>query len=153
MRYVIAYRSYLLAYSLFWPPSSIVGIAWRSVADPDPDPSDPFVIGPLGSASGSVSHKYGSGSGSGSFHHQANIVRKTLMSTFEWLLYDFLSLKKNVNVPMFRIRRIRMFLALPDPHPDPLVRGTDPSIRIASGSVPKCHGSATRWHPLTLLVR
>ncbi len=29
-----------------------------------------------------------------------------------------------------RIRRIHMFLGLPDPHPDPLVRGTDPRIRI-----------------------
>jgi hypothetical protein len=38
------------------------------VPDPDPhldlDPLDPYVFGPLGSASGSVSHKYGSGSGS-----------------------------------------------------------------------------------------
>jgi hypothetical protein len=25
-----------------------------------------------------------------------------------------------------RIRRIRMFLSLPDPHPDPLVTSTDP---------------------------
>ncbi len=30
----------------------------------------------------------------------------------------------------------------PDPNPDPVVRGADPTIRIsASGSVPKCHGS------------
>jgi hypothetical protein len=34
------------------------------------------VFGPLGSASGSASHKYGSGS-----FHQAKIVRKTLIST------------------------------------------------------------------------
>jgi hypothetical protein len=32
-----------------------------------------------------------------------------------------------------------MFLGLPDPHPDPLYRGTDPRIRIR----PKCHGSTT----------
>jgi hypothetical protein len=32
-----------------------------------------------------------------------------------------------------------MFFGLPDPHPDSLVRGTDP--RTASGSVPTCHGS------------
>jgi hypothetical protein len=31
--------------------------------------------------------------------------------------------------PVFRIR-ICMFLGLPDPHPDPLDRGTDPRIRI-----------------------
>ncbi len=31
-------------------------------------------------------------------------------------------------MPVFRFRiRIRMFLGLPDPHPDPLVRGTDPT--------------------------
>ena len=28
------------------------------------------------------------------------------------------------------IRRIRMFLGLPDPHPDPLVRGTESRIQI-----------------------
>ncbi len=54
------------------------------------------------------------------------IVRKTLISTVLWLLYDFL--------PVFRIRirirRIRMFLSLPDLNPDPLDRGTDPRIRI-----------------------
>jgi hypothetical protein len=38
---------------------------------------DPDIFGPPGSASGSVSHKYGSGS----FHHQAKLVRKTLIST------------------------------------------------------------------------
>ncbi len=36
---------------------------------------DPYVFGSPGSASGSVSHKYGSGSGS--FHHQAKLVSKT----------------------------------------------------------------------------
>jgi hypothetical protein len=44
--------------------------------------------GPPGSASGSVSHKYGSGSGS--FHHQAKIVKKTLISTGLGLSYDFI---------------------------------------------------------------
>jgi hypothetical protein len=38
------------------------------------------------------------GSGYGSFNHQAKIVRKTLISTVLWLLYDFLSLKNVVNV-------------------------------------------------------
>ncbi len=37
-----------------------------SVADPDPDPSDPYVFGPPGS---------------GSFYNQAKIVRKTLIPT------------------------------------------------------------------------
>ncbi len=83
-----------------------------SVADPDPNP-DPYVFGPPGS--GSISQMYGSGS----FNHQAKIVRKTLISnivTSQWLL----SVKNDVNVPVFRIRiRIRMLLGLPDPHQDP----------------------------------
>ncbi len=64
-----------------------------SVADPDP-----HVFGPPGS--GSTSQRYGSGSGScsgsgsGSFYHQAKIVRKTYFVT----LFDFLSLKNDVNV-------------------------------------------------------
>jgi acetyl-CoA acetyltransferase len=33
------------------------------------------------------------GSGSGSFYHQAKKVRKTLIPTALWLLFDFLSLK------------------------------------------------------------
>ncbi len=41
--------------------------------------------------------------------------------TFLWLI---LSLKKNVNAPVFRIR---MFFGLPDPHPDPLVTSTEPA--------------------------
>jgi hypothetical protein len=87
---------------------------------------DPYhVFGPPGSASGFVSHKYGSGS----FHRQARMARKTCFVTSLrlFIFYD-------VNVPVFRIRiwirRIHMFLGIPDPHPDPLVRGTDPRIRI-----------------------
>jgi hypothetical protein len=41
------------------------------------------------------SHIYGSGS----FYHQAKVVRKTLIPTVLLLLYDFLSLNKDVNVP------------------------------------------------------
>jgi hypothetical protein len=54
-----------------------------SVADPDPnpDPKDPYVFGPPGSESGSISQRYGSGSGSGSFNHQAEIARKIFIST------------------------------------------------------------------------
>ncbi len=36
--------------------------------------------------------------GSGSFYNQAKIVRETSIPTVLWLLYDFLSLKKDVNV-------------------------------------------------------
>jgi hypothetical protein len=76
-----------------------------SVADPDPDPvypPDPHVFGPPGS--GSTGQRNGSGSGScsgsgsGSFYHHAKIVRKTLIPTIFFTLFDFLSLKNDVNV-------------------------------------------------------
>jgi hypothetical protein len=44
-------------------------------------------------------HQYLYGSEYGSFHHQAKIVRKPLISNFLGLLYEFLSLKNDVNVP------------------------------------------------------
>jgi hypothetical protein len=56
----------------------------------DPDPYDPYVFGPPGSGSGSVSQR----NGSGSFYHQAKIVRITLIPTVCSVLcpiYDFLS--------------------------------------------------------------
>jgi hypothetical protein len=63
-----------------------------NVADPDP-----YIFGPPGSRSGSDSQRYGSGSGS--FYHHAKIVRKTWIPTVLLLLFDFLSLKNDVNVP------------------------------------------------------
>jgi hypothetical protein len=51
------------------------------------------ILGPPGS--GSASQRYGFGSGS--FYHQAKIARKTLIHLF--CDFDFLSLKKDVNVP------------------------------------------------------
>jgi hypothetical protein len=58
---------------------------------------DPYSInfGPPGSES--VSQWYGSDTRS--FHHQAYTVRKIYISTVLKLLYDFLSLKNDVNVP------------------------------------------------------
>jgi hypothetical protein len=69
----------------------------NSVADPEPNPdrSDLYVFGPSGSGSGSISQR----SGPGSFYHNGKIVRKTLISTVLLLLFDFLSLKNDVNVP------------------------------------------------------
>jgi hypothetical protein len=63
-----------------------------SVADPNQDPPDPYVFGPPGSGSSSQRN------GSGSFYHQAKIIRKTLISAVLWLLFDFFSLKNDVNV-------------------------------------------------------
>jgi hypothetical protein len=71
----------------------------------NPDP-DPYVFGPPGS--GSINQRYGSGSGSinqryrsgsRSFYHHAKRVRKPLIPTALWLLFDFLSWKNDVNVP------------------------------------------------------
>jgi hypothetical protein len=59
-----------------------------SVAD-----TDPYVFGPPGSRSESVSQIFGSGSES--FGNQAKIVRKTLIPTVLLLLLDFLSLKND----------------------------------------------------------
>jgi hypothetical protein len=96
-------RCLVLHYRWFRQSLAVLGIRIRRIC---------YVFGPPGSAFGSVSHKYRAASGS--FCHR-----------------DFLSLKNDVNVPVFRIRiRFRMFLALPDPHLDPLVRGADPRIRI-----------------------
>jgi hypothetical protein len=67
----------------------------RCVADPNPDPPDPHVFGPPGSRSGSISQKYGSRS----FYHLVKIVRKALIYNVLCLLFDFLSLKNDVNVP------------------------------------------------------
>jgi hypothetical protein len=47
-----------------------------------------YVFGPSGSRSGYISERYGSGS----FYHQAKVVRKTLIPTVFWVLFDFLSL-------------------------------------------------------------
>ncbi len=46
-------------------------IVVSSVADPNPDPSDPYVFGPPGSGSGSNSQRYGCGS----FYHQSRIIK------------------------------------------------------------------------------
>ncbi len=63
-------------------------LASTSVPDPNPDQ---HVFGP----SGSICQRHGSGS----FYHQAKIVRKTSIPTVLRLLFDFLSLKNDVNVP------------------------------------------------------
>jgi hypothetical protein len=68
-----------------------------SVADPNPDPSNPYVFGPPGFGSVFISQRHGSRSGS--FYHQATKVRKTLIPIVLLLLVDFLSLKNDVNVP------------------------------------------------------
>jgi hypothetical protein len=57
----------------------------NSVPDPNPDPPDPHVFGPPGS---------------GSFYHHAKIVRIGNIDSYYFVtLFDFLSLKNDVNVP------------------------------------------------------
>jgi hypothetical protein len=81
---------------------------------------DPYICGPPGSASWSVSHKYGSGSGS--FHHQTKIVLKNLDFYFVTSLWPFI-FEEWCKLPVFGIR---MFFVLPDP----LARSTEPRRRI-----------------------
>jgi hypothetical protein len=97
---------------------------WTLVGDPDP-----YVLRPPGSASGSVKYGSVSGSGSGSFHHQAKIVRKTLISSVLRNLYAFL--------PLFRIR-IRIHRMVPY-----VLRHPGSASCSGSQKVPKCHGSPT----------
>ncbi len=54
---------------------TMIALSVRSVAAPDPVPKGPYVFGPPGSGSGSISRIYGS------FYHLAKIVRKTLIPT------------------------------------------------------------------------
>jgi hypothetical protein len=75
--------------------------------------------------------------GSGSFYHQVKIVKKTLIPTVLWLLYDFLSLKNYVKVPSIinkqkNLDKMNDFLLASwrsmtkKQNPDQLVRGPDP---------------------------
>jgi hypothetical protein len=74
-------------------------------------------------------------SGSGSFHKQAKKWRKNLIYTVLWLLYDFLFLKNDVNVPSERKKHKNFLFA----------SWRSLTKRAGSGarSVPKCHGSGT----------
>jgi hypothetical protein len=57
----------------------------------------------------------------------------------------------DVNVPVFRIRvnRIRNFLGHPDPQPYPLVRDTDPRIRIHTKMLRICNTAFKLEHKWT----
>ncbi len=92
------------------------------------------------------------GSGSGSFYHQAKILRKTLILTVMLLLFDFLSLKNDVNVPSKSKKQKNFFL---NQFFVGVLKVNDEKSRIririhqseawirGSGSMPICHGSAT----------
>ncbi len=118
-----------------------------SVADPDPNPSYQYVFGPPGSGSESISQRHGSGTGSGSesFYHHANIARKTLIPTFMLLLFDFLPLKNDVNVPSKRNQQKNFLLNLIFVG---LLKVNDENGRIRiriRGSISQRHG----WDPQT----
>jgi hypothetical protein len=90
------------------------GVVGHSIGDPD-------VFGPLGSASGTVSHKHGSGS----LRHQAKICSKKNLDFFVTFFDECASV------------------------PDPYLFGPRGSAsgfvghRYGSGSGLKCHGSLT----------
>ncbi len=96
--------------------------------NPDPDPPDPHVFGPPGS--GSISQRYGSGS----LYQQAKIVRKILIPTVLWLLLDFLSFKKDVNIPSKSNKKKNLLLAS--------WRSMTKIAGSRSGSICQRHGSA-----------
>ncbi len=107
-----------------------------SIADPDP-----YDFGPPGFGFGSASQRYGSGP----FYHQAKIVRKTLIPTVLWLLFDFLSLKNDENVRYLqKVISNKTFLT----KNSFLLASWRAMVKIAgsgfeSGSIPECQGSAT----------
>jgi hypothetical protein len=110
---------------------------------PDSDP-DPLVR--------DMQYASGSGSVSGSFYHHAKIVRKTLIPTVLWLLWDFLSVKNNINVPSKSNKQQNFFLKLVfvadlkvnDEKSRIRIHSSEAWIRASgSGSTPKCHGSGT----------
>jgi hypothetical protein len=87
-------------------------------------------------------------SGSGCFLQQAKKWRNILISTVLWLLFDCLSLKNDVFVSTLKRNKQKNLSKEkniycwhleghwrkeqdlePDPHPDPLVKGTDPDPR------------------------
>ncbi len=106
----------------------------------DPDPSDTYVFRPHGPGSGSISQKYWSGSGS--YYHQAKIVRKTLIPNALWPLFDFLSLKNEINVPLKnkKQKNLKKFCCclLPSWRSLTKIAGSG----SASGSISQRHGSA-----------
>ncbi len=70
-------------------PDPLVRMFW-GLLDPDPDPLVRY--------------------GSWSFYHQAKIVRKPLIPTALWLLFDFWSLKNDLNVPSKGNKQKNFFL-------------------------------------------
>ncbi len=77
-----------------------------------------------------------------SFYHQAKKARKPFIPTILWLLYDFLSLKNDVNVSSksnkqknleekncFLLASLRSMTKIAGSGAESIVRGTDPRIR------------------------
>ncbi len=118
----------LLRHERIWPCQRYHSnsINLTIVADPDPDPD---VLGQMYE------------SGSVSFYHKAKIVKKTLIPTVLWLLFDLLSLNNDVNAPSKSNKQKKFFFKLvfcwpledlwrKSQDPNPLVRGVDPRIQI-----------------------
>ncbi len=131
-RWVAKLVARLLATAYLWVQ---IWISLQVVANKSIHQKNPYDLGLLGS--GSVSQKYASGS----FFHLAKIVRKTLIPTVLWLLFDFLSLKNDVNIPSKSIsRKTRIKISF-------LLASWMPVTKIAgagSGSVPKIRNTGRK---------
>ncbi len=135
---------------------------------------DPSVLGPPGSASGSVCHKFGYGSGSFPFlikvlsglkyWLQNKILiqklsckkfyfnhQKLIFTIFEAFKFHLIKHKKFARNKFFFILNVIEDLGT-DPHPDPLAEVRIRGSGSASGSVPKCHGSVPKCHGSGTLV-
>ncbi len=104
--------------------------------DPDPEPYRIRMV--LGLPDPEVIILYGSVSGSGSFQQQAKKVRKTLISTILWLLFEILSIETDAHVPS-KCNKQKNCLKKPifcwhlgtaDPDSDPYQNVTDPSTAL-----------------------
>jgi hypothetical protein len=114
--------------------------------DRDADPSDPYVFGPPGSRSGSIIQRYGS-----ALLSSYKNSKKNLDSYCFVILFDFLSLKNDVNLPsksnknfFVKIKFFVGILKVNDENSRIRIHQSETWIRgSGSGSTPKCHGSAT----------
>jgi hypothetical protein len=123
----------------FYVPTLFLHIRFGQCADPEPVPQDPYVFGPPGSKSGSVSTRYGSGSGS--FYNQAKLVFKKNLNSYCFLTSLWLVIEKLCKfsfnlVVILKVTGGNTRIRSRTRYSEVWIRG--------SVSLPNCHGSAFR---------